>query len=510
MMDRPQIRLNYWRPCLSILLVLSIHSLLFGQAIVLHADFDQGSLDVANSSATGSLVQLTGRDNHHPGKWKWIYFSATDVMGQALTFQIDDGFETGGGNLVGHAMVYSFDQQTWHFFDNNQRDAGANTFTFWNNAPFAQSTVFVAYGLPYPFSRSAGHTQSMLANPWVTPTVSANANLALGQSPGGIDDLGRMIPPHDLFGYRVTDPIGTPQRARVVLAGGIHANESLGNYVLEGLVNFLTGSDFDAALLRKYADFYVYPMVNPDGRYAGYNRSTVANESQDPNRFWLPSSYGGIPEVGTFGSAMISDSGGVDYLIDFHSTVVGKDGHFGLVHPAMQLDPFWQTILTLEPDLQTQNALLADDTLAKFGRDTLNANFSITLETQFIPGENIDRFLDLGRNFGLAFASTLTILGDLDLDLQLDVGDFQILMAHAETELNGLSTIDAYLRGDLNRDGENNIVDFGIFKDAVITRLGPDAFHQMLLQIPEPGCMPLTAIACLVATRRGLRWLQGR
>jgi hypothetical protein len=316
----------------------------------------------------------------------------------------------------------------------------------------------------------------------------------IGQSPGGIDDLGRPIAPHDLFGFRIIDPLGAANRTSVVLAGGVHANETLGDFVLEGLVDFLVGSDFSASLLRKYADFHVYPMINPDGRFAGYNRSTVGNETQDPNRFWIPGSYGDIPELSAVGSAMIADTGGADYLIDFHSTVVGKDGHYGFVHPAMQSDPFWQAVLALAPDLLTRNATLIDDTLAKFGRDYLNADFSITFETQYLPGENIDRFLDLGYVFGLAFAETFNLIGDIDLDRQLDVGDFQTLIFYAESDLTGLSTIDAYLRGDLNQDGQNNIIDFGIFKDAVIAQLGPDAFEKMLLQIPEPGCTHLAAL----------------
>ncbi len=301
------------------------------------------------------------------------------------------------------------------------------------------------------------------------------------------------------MGYRITDLTGVPDKTSVVLASGVHANETLGNYVLEGLVDFLTGDEFEAALLRKYADFHVYPMINPDGRFAGYNRSTVANEAQDPNRFWLPSSYGGIPEVGTVATAMLADTSAVDYLIDFHSTVVGNDAHYGLVHPAMQSDPFWQSLLALDPELRTQPAALIDDTLAKFGRDILGADFSITFETQFIPDENIDRFQDLGRSFGLAFSQALTVFGDLDLNGELAVGDFQILISNAESDLMGLASIDAYLHGDLNGDGQNNIVDFGIFKDAVDARLGPGAFARMLLQIPESDVTPFCSLMCFAA-----------
>ena len=72
---------------------------------------------------------------------------------------------------------------------------------------------------------------------------------------------------------------------------GVHANETLGNFTLEGLVDFLVSDDLEAAQLRRYAEFYVYPMANPDGRFAGYNRSTVQRVNVDPNRAWNPPNY---------------------------------------------------------------------------------------------------------------------------------------------------------------------------------------------------------------------------
>ncbi len=59
----------------------------------------------------------------------------------------------------------------WEFFDNHQRDAAANSYSFWNNDPFTQDQVYVAYGLPYPLGRAVTHTQSIKSSPWVTPTA---------------------------------------------------------------------------------------------------------------------------------------------------------------------------------------------------------------------------------------------------------------------------------------------------------------------------------------------------
>ena len=54
------------------------------------------------------------------------------------------------------------------------------------------------------------------------------------------------------------------------------SSKTLGNWVLEGLVRWLVGDDPRAAALRREVEFYVYPMVNADGRFAGYNRGGVA------------------------------------------------------------------------------------------------------------------------------------------------------------------------------------------------------------------------------------------
>ena len=62
--------------------------------IVLDADFDSGSLDVAGSTVDGDTVHLAGRDNFNTGCWKWLHFTAENVKGRELTFQIGDPFDT--------------------------------------------------------------------------------------------------------------------------------------------------------------------------------------------------------------------------------------------------------------------------------------------------------------------------------------------------------------------------------------------------------------------------------
>ncbi|MCC7087305.1 MAG: succinylglutamate desuccinylase/aspartoacylase family protein [Pirellulales bacterium] len=480
-------------------MALAISSTVAHGVIVLDADFDSGSLDEAGSSVSGNLVTLAGRDNYNTGDWKWLYFSADGVAGQQVTFRIGDNFDTGGSSLVGHKMVYSYDQQNWFFFENNVRNAALDTFTFSKTGAFTEDRVFIAYGLPYPQSRAIAHTNSLISSPWVSPTLSGDPNLVIGQSPGGIDDLGRTIAPQDMYGYKITDPNGGAiAKKKVVLIGGVHANETLGNFTLEGLVDFLVSDEAEAAILRKYAEFYVYPMANPDGRLAGYNRSTVQRENLDPNRYWIPPNYNGLDDIEVVGDSVRIDTGlDIDYLLDFHSTVNGKTGHYGFILPEYQSDPLWQTILQFEPEIDTNNALLEDDTAAKFGRDHLNAEFSATFETQFLPDENSERFFSLGRNFGLAFQEVLYEFADLNFDGVLNSSDWQKFLANAEADLSQLAPIDAYEAGDLNGDGFNDISDFALFKDHYIAVNGIAAFESLFVTIPEPCSQTLSLLVAI-------------
>jgi len=454
-------------------------------------------------------VRLAGRDNFNPGQWKWLYFSADGVLGQTPTFVIDDDFATGGANLNAHDMVYSYDRETWSFFDNNARFASADEYRFSNATPFTSDRVYVAYGLPYEYGRVVDHTASLAGNPWVTPTATGGDDFVIGQSPGGTDDLGRVIPPLDLFGYRITDTDAAGPKAKVVLLGGTHANETLGNHTLEALVDYLTADTLEAALLRRRTEFYVYPMANPDGRLAGYNRSTVERPTLDPNRSWDPPGYDGQSEIAAVAEAMIVDTNAdTDFFIDFHSTV-GKGGdHFAFIDidRNLHLNPVWRRFQELEPGVDTLDADLVNDTGAKFGFFELGAAFTATFETRFLTGENADRFVELGENFGRAFADVLsTPLGDLDFDGDLGPEDWLVLSAWAETSTAGLSVLDAYARGDLNGDGRNDVLDFSVFKDLYTSANGPAAFAKMIAGVPEPSGLLAAAFSLSLVVGVGRR-----
>jgi hypothetical protein len=390
--------------------------------VILQADFDQASLNIARSRVDGDVVTLVGRDNYNSGHWKWIYFAAKGVAGRQLTFRIDGDYVFGSGTLAEHRMTYSFDRKNWKFFDINQLSADG-MFTFFNETPFREDAAYIAYGLPYPYQRVVEHAERIAASPWVHPTPSGAGSLIIGRSPGGIDDMDRTIRPRNIYGYRISDDQPAEHRdnhavarkTKVVLVSGVHANESLASYVLEGLVDFLISDAPEAQALRRRAEFFVYPMVNPDGRRAGYNRSTVQYSTRRPNRHWKPPAYGGLDDIRLVGEAMRADVVSADVVIDFHSDSVGKSGHYAYVLPEWQDHPLWTNFLQLEPQVQTRNARLRDRTMARFGRDELGAKFSITFETQFIAGEQSHRFFEMGANWARALQATLAAPSNLSI-----------------------------------------------------------------------------------------------
>jgi hypothetical protein len=94
-------------------------------------------------------------------------------------------------------------------------------------------------------------------------------------------------------------------------------------------------------------------------------------------------------------------------------------------------------------------------------------------------------------------------VGDLNGSGTVTVADWTQFISGAETDLSALSPAQAYQQGDLNGDGENNIFDFGLFKDAYEAANGLGAFEAMLAGVPEPSCLLLFgAGTALLITRR--------
>ncbi len=378
--------------------------------ITLNADFDSGSLDTANCVVDGDNIHLAGRDNHSTGCWKWLHFQASNVAGQQPTFQIGNHFDTDPARLDNLHMVYQEDGQPWRYFDRNVHDPNNKRFTFHNTRPFTSEKVTVAYGYPYPFSRIVTHTEQLQQSPFVTPTPSADDRCILGTSPGGIDDLGRTIAPSPLFGYQITDPDSTRKKQTIVLMSGVHPNETLANHVLEALLDWLVSDSMHADELRKRARILVYPMANPDGRVAGYNRSTVQHVDRDANRFWREDLWHDMPDIATVGKALLNDTQQhADIFIDLHCWTDTKH-HVGILckKEGYWDDPVWRAMVALEPGLATWDSGWENPSTETFAFKQLSPRFCMTFELMYLPGETLASLRRIGRHLGEALVRGLS------------------------------------------------------------------------------------------------------
>jgi len=86
-------------------------------------------------------------------------------------------------------------------------------------------------------------------------------------------------------------------------------------------------------------------------------------------------------------------------------------------------------------------------------------------------------------------------LGDLNMDGAVDGFDWVMFLAGNHAKLSSLTRIEAYLMGDLDGDGDNDIYDFDLFRKAYeLANPAPGAFAAMVASYaPEPGSILLLA-----------------
>ena len=87
------------------------------------------------------------------------------------------------------------------------------------------------------------------------------------------------------------------------------------------------------------------------------------------------------------------------------------------------------------------------------------------------------------------------IPGDLNLDGEITLADWQHFKSGANTNLSGLSPQEAYLLGDLDSDGEHTISDVVLFRELYDSANGIGAFASAQ-QVPEPSSWLLCGAFC--------------
>lgn len=81
----------------------------------------------------------------------------------------------------------------------------------------------------------------------------------------------------------------------IIVCARVHPGETVASFIMEGFLNFITGSSQEAIDLRRNVVFKVIPMINPDGVIAGNYRSSLSGN--DLNRQFIAPNLKLHPEV---------------------------------------------------------------------------------------------------------------------------------------------------------------------------------------------------------------------
>ena len=276
--------------------------------------------------------------------------------------------------------------------------------------------------LVYTPAMTEAHTKLVSRSPYVTPTPSCKASLAIdpkgplakfvvGVSAGHKSNP--FIPRHNLYAYKITDPSAKGLKKTVLIQTGNHNTEATGSWSFQGMVDFLLSSDPRAGWLRRHGEFYVYPLVNPDGRYTRKGRGNPEmlekgilpkSGKLDHNRVWDRQGEG-LSTIDAFVVAIQKDTGKkVDYYFDFHDGSEFKVPFFYTV-PDLMDSPFSQAMIALDVEIAPK-ASNGDPGMGRIWgmtKEGLNSKFACTPEiAPQHPGLSVDMCLGWGRNYAIA------------------------------------------------------------------------------------------------------------
>ena len=183
----------------------------------------------------------------------WYYFRMTGVKGKQIYLtQKDNGVAR---------TSYSYDGKVWDHLPlaESQRRRLDKRFT--------RDTVYIALYTPYTYSYHQERLKTGCARPDVT-----------------LDTIGFSHEGRPLQLLHITDPtVPAEKKARIWIHGRIHPSESPGSYLVDGLVESLTGDTPQARALRQQIDAYILPFANPDGVANGLSRSNAIGVNQEIN-----------------------------------------------------------------------------------------------------------------------------------------------------------------------------------------------------------------------------------
>lgn len=318
----------------------------------------------------------------------------------------------------------------------------------------------------YTMDMKIRHVESLRDRGVIFPVPSADEGMVIGRSHGWSDDP--EIEPQPIFGYMVTDPEVGGSKLKVVLIGSNHPHEHPACWTLHGMAEFLASDDPRAKALRRHAVFYVYPVVNPDGKVAvlanrggpfrnvNGNPELQAAGETNHNRVW--NTDGQFTSIDVVKTALLKDTGGsADYLLDIHGIPFLS---FAFVRDGAEHSPLARVLMaktgyTLRPGTDSPGTLRA----WAASKEGFRAAYPLTPE---MANGTEEEMLRQGKQLALAFYDLIT--GQIPpprglpapeaepeeppAPLRSIVGDSDSAPIHKGVDLSGDLTVAVWVSGD--------------------------------------------------------------
>ena len=270
------------------------------RTLVFESRFESGNLNLAIKISDNEYNLMLQNDINTNGHTQWFFFRVTNTFkGQVVKFNIlnlskpDSLYNYGMKILCLSQEKKAFEGIDWHRDGENilyykncfRREGDSNwersyyTLTFTYTFPYDRDTVFFAYSLPYTYT-------DLWEDLTAITNDQSNKNAFVSRN-----TLWRTLAGNKWEYLTITSketlPEDHPDRIKkkgVVISARVHPGESVGSWMMKGVIDFLTSEWLEAQALRKLFVFKLIPMLNPDGVVNGNYRCSLAGV--DLNRRW--------------------------------------------------------------------------------------------------------------------------------------------------------------------------------------------------------------------------------
>ena len=344
------------------------------KTLIFESRFESGNLLAAFKTEEENNYQLyLQNDTNTTGYIQWFFFRVSNTKkGNKSNFTIINMLRPTciykkGLKIMTYSKLQAKNENIgWHrdcnnviyytnnlftYNENSKKKRSLNSLCFQYEFKYDNDTVYFANCLPYFYSKltkEINYYENQTKNKFfflkkklITQTLGGNdlfflhidtsksqnfinPNISLPQlnQSNNIHPSNLINSSFNLQKNELDNQLQSNSKKAVIMIARQHPGETVGSYVIRGCIDFLLGDSEEAKKLREIYDFYIFPMMNPDGVLVGNSRTSFAG--CDLNRRWSKPNEIIHPEIFCTKSLIHKTAlkQNISFIIDFH-------GHFG-------------------------------------------------------------------------------------------------------------------------------------------------------------------------------------